>query len=119
MSAEGSILANQAVLKTVGGKTLGGSTPPPSAIKKVVTAEKPLFMVDALGNPPKWFGTRGKYYRKLPNIIMAVRIYEDFNVGTPEGVMQAKSGDWLIQGVEGELYACKHSVFKKTYEEVK
>ena len=37
---------------------------------------------------------------------------------TPEGVMLAGWGDWIIKGVEGEYYPCKNSIFKRTYEEV-
>jgi hypothetical protein len=38
------------------------------------------------------------------------------SIDTIEGVMLAQVGDWIIQGVEGELYPCKHSVFVATYE---
>ena len=37
-------------------------------------------------------------------------------INTPEGVMLAKPGDWIIQGVKGELYPCKPDVFEQTYE---
>ena len=30
--------------------------------------------------------------------------------------MRGEPGDWMIQGVEGELYPCKPSIFEKTYE---
>jgi hypothetical protein len=39
-------------------------------------------------------------------------------VMTLEGTMYATRGDWIIRGVEGELYPCKDSIFKKTYEKV-
>ena len=39
-------------------------------------------------------------------------------IQTLEGVMTAESGDWVIRGVEGELYGCKDSVFRATYDEV-
>lgn len=35
---------------------------------------------------------------------------------TTEGRMMASPGDWVIRGVEGELYPCRDSVFQKTYE---
>lgn len=41
-----------------------------------------------------------------------------FVVFTLEGKMRAEIGDWIIIGVEGELYPCKKSIFEKTYEEV-
>lgn len=38
-------------------------------------------------------------------------------VHTLEGKMYGSPGDWLIRGVEGELYFCKPDIFEKTYEE--
>jgi hypothetical protein len=32
--------------------------------------------------------------------------------------MFANPDDWIIQGVEGELYPCKPDIFDKTYEQV-
>lgn len=37
-------------------------------------------------------------------------------VHTLEGVMRAEVGDWIIQGVKGELYPCKPDIFALTYE---
>lgn len=39
-------------------------------------------------------------------------------VSTLEGVMRANPGDWIIKGVQGEVYPCKPDIFKKTYEPV-
>lgn len=69
--------------------------------------------------PPMVFMHQAKYYRKIPVAIRALRIHKDFEVETTEGLMKGSPGDWLIEGVERELYPCKHSVFKKTYEEVR
>jgi len=41
------------------------------------------------------------------------------NIQTPEGVMTATLGDWVIKGVGGEFYPCKPDIFKKTYEAVR
>lgn len=35
---------------------------------------------------------------------------------TLEGTMTASVGDWIIQGVQGEIYPCKPDIFKETYE---
>lgn len=43
--------------------------------------------------------------------------YWYFLVQTIEGEMRGGPDDWLIRGVEGELYPCKASVFAATYEE--
>ena len=37
-------------------------------------------------------------------------------IATLEGVMRADVGDWIIQGVKGELYPCKPDIFAATYE---
>jgi hypothetical protein len=38
------------------------------------------------------------------------------NIMTLEGVMQARPGDWVIEGVKGEVYPCKPDIFEATYE---
>ena len=38
-------------------------------------------------------------------------------INTLEGDMTAKSGDYIIKGVNGEFYPCKPDIFAKTYEE--
>jgi len=37
------------------------------------------------------------------------------DIGTLEGLMVASPGDWLIRGVQGELYPCKPDIFEATY----
>jgi hypothetical protein len=37
-------------------------------------------------------------------------------IDTLEGVMTASRGDWIIQGVKGELYPCKPDIFAATYD---
>lgn len=37
-------------------------------------------------------------------------------VETLEGTMTADLGDWIIRGVQGELYPCKPDIFAATYE---
>lgn len=39
-------------------------------------------------------------------------------IHTPEGTMEAKPGDYIIKGVNGEFYPCKPDIFEKTYEKV-
>lgn len=36
-------------------------------------------------------------------------------IPTLEGDMEASVGDWIIQGVMGEFYPCKHDIFQATY----
>lgn len=37
-------------------------------------------------------------------------------IKTLEGIHHARVGDFIIQGVHGELYPCKPDIFEKTYE---
>lgn len=41
------------------------------------------------------------------------------HIDTLEGVMRATVGDWIIQGVKGEMYPCKPDIFDATYEAVR
>ena len=40
----------------------------------------------------------------------------ELKIGTLEGVMSAKEGDWIIRGIKGEYYPCKPDIFEMTYE---
>ena len=80
-------------------------------------------------------------FRKLPAIIDAVLFQPDLDdprknlpagvyysgttddytdhhwfIGTLEGRMRVRPGDWVITGVNGERYPCKPDIFAKTYE---
>lgn len=39
-------------------------------------------------------------------------------IKTLEGVHHASVGDYIIRGVNGELYPCKPDIFEKTYEQI-
>jgi acetylornithine/succinyldiaminopimelate/putrescine aminotransferase len=39
-------------------------------------------------------------------------------ITTLEGVMSAKRGDYIIQGIKGEIYPCKPDIFEMTYEAI-
>ena len=39
-------------------------------------------------------------------------------IGTKEGTLNITFGDWIIQGVQGEIYPCKPDIFDATYEPV-
>jgi len=45
---------------------------------------------------------------------------EPFNLvcGTLEGVHIISPGDYIIQGIQGEIYPCKPDIFEQTYEPV-
>lgn len=64
------------------------------------------------------------YFRKKPVVIQAIRwtgnnateIMDWKNKN--HGDMEASKNDWIILGVNGEIYPCKPDIFKKTYEPV-
>ena len=54
---------------------------------------------------------------KRPIVVHAKRIDEDFRVNTLEGnYKQGKAGDYLMQGINGELYICDGPIFEMTYD---
>lgn len=63
---------------------------------------------------PKWFYDAiksGKVYQKRnPDYPV------ECTIRTLEGEMDADLGDYIIKGVNGELYPCKPDIFDKTYE---
>lgn len=76
--------------------------------KKPVVIEAFRFGID---NWPEWFAD------KVTN--NDVVTYSDHcQIVTLEGVMRGEVGDFIIQGVNGEIYPCKPDIFEKTYEPV-
>lgn len=59
-----------------------------------------------------------KYYKKKPVVIKARKTDKEVFIDTLEGKMKANIGDYIIIGVNGEMYPCKPDIFTKTYEEV-
>lgn len=69
------------------------------------------------------FQWRGQHFDKWPlwakqGNIGKSWIGDHLNIQTLEGCMQADVGDWIIQGIKGELYPCKPDIFEATYEAV-
>ena len=57
----------------------------------------------------------------IPNLSWSIETYGRFvmEINTLEGVMIADQGDYIIQGIKGEIYPIKEEIFYETYEEVK
>ena len=54
---------------------------------------------------------------KRPIVVHAKRINEEFRVNTLEGnYKQGKAGDYLMQGIDGELYICDGDIFERSYD---
>jgi len=56
---------------------------------------------------------------KKPIAIKCIQINQPFIVETLEGTMKGKKGDWLMVGVNGEMYPCDQAIFDKTYDVIK
>lgn len=82
----------------------------PKYRKKPVVIE--AFKLEKLGQEyPAWLTEA----RKSGSITM---VPTGFVISTLEGEMTAQLGDYIIQGVKGEIYPCKPDIFEATYEEV-
>ena len=55
---------------------------------------------------------------RKPNMDMNIPGDYRLSIRTLEGVMDARKGDYIIRGVNGEYYPCKPDIFEKTYEKV-
>lgn len=71
------------------------------------------------------FADMGTYRAEIPSwLINACSVGDvycrgsDTLIKTLEGDMLVSDGDWIIRGINGELYPCKPDIFEKTYERV-
>ncbi|MEN8790031.1 MAG: hypothetical protein ABF293_03265 [Flavobacteriaceae bacterium] len=53
---------------------------------------------------------------KKPIPVRCAQIDEPFQIETLEGTLTAKAGDWLMVGIQGEMYAIDQEIFQKTYD---
>lgn len=67
--------------------------------------EDPVWACDAIREGKIFFENAGTPDVKL-------------KINTLEGVMTADQGDYIIQGIKGEIYPCKPDIFQQTYEAV-
>lgn len=67
--------------------------------------EDPVWCIDAIKAGDITFAHSGS-----PRVEMYIK--------TLEGTMVASLGDYIIQGLKGEIYPCKPDIFELSYEEV-
>lgn len=81
--------------------------------KKPVVIDAVLYLGagNTEGDPPDWLWDALESRTVKPD-------GDDLLIETLEGVMRVSKGDWIIQGVKGEIYPCKPDIFAATYEEV-
>lgn len=79
--------------------------------KRPVLIEAFRLGVDAM---PDWFCTA-----RTQNLIVTHGTYDALSsctISTLEGTMTGLRGDYIIQGVQGEIYPCKPDIFLACYE---
>ena len=64
---------------------------------------------DVDGTPKRW--------RKKPVVIRAIELQSQIRIKTREGELTGEVGDFLIEGVKGEIYPCGREIFFATYED--
>lgn len=66
------------------------------------------------GEEPEWY----RVARTIDAADMGSIAYRDgyLFIRTAEGLMRARYDDWIIRGVQGELYPCKPDIFAASYE---
>lgn len=72
--------------------------------------EEPEWIVEALKKDPALPG--GAWVTPEPRGILGIYM----EIHTLEGIITAKPGDYIIRGVQGEIYPCKPDIFEATYE---
>jgi len=86
--------------------------------KKPVVIEAFRFYLDPI---PDWFMDKVS----SNDVILRNCNYREYSIDeayceikTLEGTMIGNGGDYIIKGIEGELYPCKSDIFEKTYEPI-
>lgn len=79
--------------------------------KKPVEVEAVRFINGEVDEKPGW----------ILNAFYTLNIYvNSFGtyISTLEGDMRVSDGDYIIRGVQGEIYPCKPDIFEQTYEAI-
>lgn len=90
----------------------------PKYRKKPVEIEAVQFLGFTLPNFnefPQWLTDELDFYEGR------IKIFQDpfrMEIKNSEGYVKVSKGDYIIKGVNGELYPCKPDIFEKTYEVV-
>lgn len=70
---------------------------------------------------PAWLNAAWNSDRDAPGALrrtdrLGIFPADELEILTLEGVHRVTWGDWIIRGVQGELYPCKPDIFEATYE---
>ena len=83
--------------------------------KKPVVIEAFRYGMDSR---PDWFDTKVTSNEIITYVGTDIRDSSQYycEIKTLEGVMRGNCGDYIIKGVQGEVYPCKPDIFEMTYE---
>jgi len=85
--------------------------------KKPVVIEAFKYGTDAR---PDWFNDKVTSNEIVTFVGTDIRDSSEYycEIKTLEGIMRGNCGDYIIKGVQGEIYPCKPDIFEATYEKV-
>ena len=72
--------------------------------------DEDLITIYSIGRIPEWAKDA------IDDGVIFADEYAKVYIKTLEGNMLANVDDYIIQGINGELYPCKPDIFEKTYE---
>ena len=83
--------------------------------KKPVVIEAFRYGMDSR---PDWFDTKVTSNDIITYVGTDIRDSSEYycEIKTLEGIMRGNCGDYIIKGVQGEVYPCKPDIFEMTYE---
>lgn len=83
--------------------------------KKPVVIEAFRYGMDSR---PDWFDTKVTSNEIITYVGTDIRDSSQYycEIKTLEGIMRGNCGDYIIKGVQGEVYPCKPDIFEMTYE---
>ncbi|EHB5084677.1 hypothetical protein K6Y43_000991 [Enterococcus faecalis] len=87
------------------------------ARKKPVVIETVIFL--GFYGKDRNFSERPKWLERAIYVDKKIEFFdvpEKLTIHTIEGPIYASPGDYIIKGVNGELYPCKPDIFEKSYE---
>jgi hypothetical protein len=58
------------------------------------------------------------HYRKRPVVVQAKELEQRVEIETREGTVVGEPGDYLLVGVDAEVYPCDPEIFDATYDRV-
>ena len=82
-------------------------------VKKPVVIEAFKLGVDYM---PDWFMEAITENKVILRRNIHAPIETEADIKTLEGWIHASGGDYIIQGIKGEIYPCKADIFEMTYD---